>query len=434
MAKCPKCFAPISLELEQTGGECPNCFEHLEGTIGHCDEFEPTGMFTREHLQAMANAETTAKAELTDELLTDEINLDDVLVFDDEATEILERTEPLPDSTSNGDPSKGDDLMSDDPTADVLSAPTDDDFDFDDEPTIALNAPIPFADSENSQPEESNIPEVLTPPVVPMTLKGGSGNPKQVQSEQSNISNDDEPSEEESEGFLDDVSEVAGVEIQGMGGIGISPQAERPSTKELKPIVKQKTFDFKPVVLTAALIGLAAVVIFSGSEENNVEAVEPLADVFVPEVQTGSLDKPPVDKRDKPTQSKKSKTVKPNTPAVVEAGGVTTFKTAKPVVASREPTSQKAAGGKSAKLERDVARLKKSLKYCHTKALKNDPTVSGKWEVGFKVQAGTASNVKIKAMRAKNSEIEACMDTKIKRFSFTKGSTQNFKFRILFER
>ena len=81
-----------------------------------------------------------------------------------------------------------------------------------------------------------------------------------------------------------------------------------------------------------------------------------------------------------------------------------------------------------------MAKLKKSLKHCHTKALKTDPTVGGKWEVQFKVTSGTASNIRIKAMRAANAEIESCMKTKIQRFGFTDGQTQNFKFRILFER
>lgn len=435
MAKCPKCFALIAVELEQVGGECPNCFENIEGSIGHCDEFEPTGIFTREHLRAIANAEVTGKADFTDELLTDEIDLDDVLVFDDEATEILEKTEPLPVTVSHKD-----ELMDDGPTADALGD-AEDDFDFDDEPTIALSASVSVTTSETLQgSQEDEIPEILTPDVVVQTPtkeamagKSGSFSLKEKSAQKSN-SLDDELSEEESEGFLDDVSEVAGDVIQGMGGIGISPQAERGSTKELKPIVKQKTFDFKPVLLTMLLIGGAAAVIFTGGEESNVETLEPVADVFVPEVQTGSLEKPKIERKSTTTKTKQTKASKVNKPTAVEAGGVKTFQTAKPVMTSKSPTGQAAVGGKSAKLERDVSRLKKSLKYCHTKALKNDPTVAGKWEVAFKVQSGSASNVNIKAMRAKNAEIEACMDTKIKRFAFHDGSTQNFKFRILFER
>ena len=37
---------------------------------------------------------------------------------------------------------------------------------------------------------------------------------------------------------------------------------------------------------------------------------------------------------------------------------------------SRPSTGRLSSGGKSAQLERDVTKLKKSLKYCHTKALK----------------------------------------------------------------
>ena len=113
---------------------------------------------------------------------------------------------------------------------------------------------------------------------------------------------------------------------------------------------------------------------------------------------------------------------------------MSTFQTAKPVRTSKAPTSNKTSTSKSAQLDRDVTKLKKSLRYCHTKALKNDPTVQGKWEVQFKVTSGKASNVKIRAMRSANSEIESCMKTKIQRFGFTDGQTQNFKFRILFER
>ena len=169
-------------------------------------------------------------------------------------------------------------------------------------------------------------------------------------------------------------------------------------------------------------------------EEVIVVQQETVEETFVPEIKTGTLDKPESTLKAKAKANQPQKKKKKSKPTTVEVGGVSTFQTAKPVRTSRASTPSGSSKNKSAQLDQDVTKLKKSLRYCHTKALKNDPTVSGKWEVQFKVTSGEASNVRIKAMRTANSEIETCMKTKIQRFGFTDGQTQNFKFRILFER
>ena len=111
--------------------------------------------------------------------------------------------------------------------------------------------------------------------------------------------------------------------------------------------------------------------LFSSDDEVVPVQEKPVEEVFIPEIQTGTIDKPEstLKAKAKPKQTKKKAKSKPT---VVEVDA-STFQTSKPVRTSRAPTSTASSGSKSNN-HKDVTKLKKSLRYCHTKALKNDPT------------------------------------------------------------
>ena len=113
-------------------------YADLDGGIGDdCPDFEPTGMFTPEQLRALVEDEESEKAEFTEELLTDEVDLDEVVVFEDDVTEVLEITEPIEEENtpSNAKETTGEVVSQKEMTIETVEV--DEDFDFDDEPTIA---------------------------------------------------------------------------------------------------------------------------------------------------------------------------------------------------------------------------------------------------------------------------------------------------------
>ena len=206
------------------------------------------------------------------------------------------------------------------------------------------------------------------------------------------------------------------------------------SSSKTKPPNKKPSLDWKPIVGTIVVVCVAIILLMP--KQKDVVEEEPSKkqhEFAVPEVQTGALVE--LANLEETKNVRKTKTMQPAKPQTVDESGVRTFQTAPPVGMGRTMPTTDSATGQSDNLERSVAKLKKSMKYCHTKALKTDPTVSGKWEVTFKVASGSASNIKIKTMRSSNTDIETCMQMKIKRFNFSDSSTvQNFKFRMLFER
>ncbi len=447
MSRCPECNVQISDEIEQYGGNCPNCFTFLDGSLGENDEFEPTGMFTREQLAAfMEKEQSQVGADLVEDLLTDEVDLDDVLAFDDDVTEIIEATEPIVSGISKS----------------VEAAVTmgdeeqeDDGFDFDDEPTVALHPePALFSEPSSETLGDSSVDvdaghKQPLLEVAKTAVESNVGVEPQVepQVEPRSVSKDLMLSEEDSEdeSFGEDAPEdfgLGGESIsleQHANPLEISPKTEGVGhRRERTPIAEkqQKSFNWKPLAATLLLVGIAAAVLLP--KEDSVQTVNNAADheISVAKVEAGAL-KPDETQEKKVVrkQQRTQKSKKVSTPKPVEKSGVRTFQTAAPTTFGTTAPSQNIATGKSAKLERDVGKLKKSLQYCHTKALKTDPTVSGKWEVQFKVSSGKASGVRIKAMRSANTGIESCMKTKIQRFSFSDSDTvQNFKFRVLFER
>ncbi len=458
MSNCPHCNDAIPIEIEQYGGECPNCFRFVDVGLSDNDEFDPTGMFTREQLRQIIGDEDTAPKskvvsqasdtsvsldELDEDLYTDEVDLDDVLVgdlnFDDEATEILERTEPLQQTVG----AVG---------AVEESNSIDDDFDFDDEPTVALNSPIPemsagFEEDTGSKSEHTPFAEVPEISVANVAGKDN-GHVLNAKGESPSLTSSSvvEPEEDSFDGNDDDLDGLSNLDNeQGAHNIdnhanplSISPQAEGRSRKpDPQPLSskKEKSFDWKPIGFAGIIIVLAAVFILPSDEPVVTENTDANPDRFVPTVDMGTIAQPEPEEAPKTKKVRKSSQKSTTTrKEPVEISGVNTFQTALPPSMSGPSTTRVNSGDKSEALERDVSKLKRSMTYCHTKALKTDPTVSGKWEVSFRVANGSASGIKIKAMRSPNADIESCMKTKIKRFSFTEGLTQNFTFRMLFER
>ena len=79
-------------------------------------------------------------------------------------------------------------------------------------------------------------------------------------------------------------------------------------------------------------------------------------------------------------------------------------------------------------LEKEIVRLTKSMKRCHTKALNLDPSVRGKWKFSFIITpAGKASGLNVTALRRKNASIEECIKLKINNKTFTNKPDQNYK-------
>jgi len=86
-----------------------------------------------------------------------------------------------------------------------------------------------------------------------------------------------------------------------------------------------------------------------------------------------------------------------------------------------------------------IKSLKKTLKDCHTKALKTDPTAGGKWFVTFINQITTAAAdgttsklVRYRPLDGSNAEIESCMTDYIQRLDIPEGQTK-YRFSIMFK-
>ena len=117
-------------------------------------------MFTSKQFQSSEPQNETTKDEFTEELLTDE-SANEVLVFEDDVTEPLEVTEPIVKET--GSSSEASNQESTKETTIEAIAIAEDDFDFDDEPTIALNASV-----HTSSVEESSTGEGIVQPPIPV--------------------------------------------------------------------------------------------------------------------------------------------------------------------------------------------------------------------------------------------------------------------------
>ena len=210
---------------------------------------------------------------------------------------------------------------------------------------------------------------------------------------------------------------------------------------EGKSTVKKKKKDTKKSKPYGVLVALVAI-IFVGSvgayslglfnkevpKEKPKEVVE--IKHFVPEVEIKEVEEKKEEKKVVKSTKKREKKTKVEE---ITVGGVTTFKSSGPVL-SRPSNNSSKNKSTSQKLQEDISDLRKTLVYCHTRALKKDPTVRGKWEVSFTVQkTGKASKVKISPLRERHSDMESCMKTRVERFSFVKPSSSSYqKFRISF--
>ena len=120
-------------------------------------------------------------------------------------------------------------------------------------------------------------------------------------------------------------------------------------------------------------------------------------------------------------------------PKLVEVDGMAFLSTSGPRNSGMQ-VADLGAMSTNEKIERDITKLRKNLGYCHTKVLKKNPTVKGKWEISFTIRAsGDVKNIRVKPLRKTNSEMEECMNGRIKKFEFSKPeSAYPVKFSILF--
>ncbi len=428
MPTCPYCQSSISEEIQQFGGECSNCFRFIEGNFNEQEEFEPTGMFTREQLSQFledANPSEDFPKESTDDLTLEELEVDDIEF--DEVTELLEPTDPIVE-----------DVVEDEEITPAKTlAVEEDDFDFDDEPTVALTAEQmtgeeylesdelgvvenePFESVEHQAPA-LDIVERNNEPVSDVENSEDRDYVFDEESEESFLA-DDEPIHEELEVPMD-IPPV------------ISPKDEREvRSQTTDSSTKSNKFLIGPIVFGLSLVGIVVAMMLPKEETVVEEVAVEQQELFVPEVTTGSLEQP--EEVDVQKTVQKTTTVqrkKKNEPEIVDRGGVRTFKTAAPV--SRTPTAATLGTQTSGSVQKDLPNLQKSLQYCHTTALKTDPTASGKWQVSFTVSSkGDATGILIKPLRRKNSQIESCMKKKIQRFNFhNDGGSTPVKFRVVF--
>lgn len=425
MPTCSYCQSSISEEIQQFGGECSNCFRFIEGNFNEQEEFEPTGMFTREQLSQFlddAHPSEDLPKESTEDLTLEELEVDDIEF--DEITELLEPTDPI--------------VEDEEVTPAKPLVVEDDDFDFNDEPTVALTAEQmtgeEYLESEElgvveNEPFESVEHQAPALDIVDRSKES-------VRDVDDTEVRDYVFDEDSEESFLVD-DEPVREELEVPMDIPpvISPKNERevraPTTDSSK---KSKKSIIGPLVFGVSLVGIV-VAIMLPKEETVVEdvAVEQ-PELFVPEVTTGSIAQPEEDV-DVQKTARKTTTVqseKKNEPEIVDRGGVRTFKTAAPV--SRTPTAATLGTQTSGSVQNDLPNLQKSLQYCHTTALKTDSTASGKWQVSFTVTSkGDATGILIKPLRKKHSQIESCMKKKIQRFNFhNDGGSTPVKFRVVF--
>lgn len=197
--------------------------------------------------------------------------------------------------------------------------------------------------------------------------------------------------------------------------------------------------------LLAMLIAVVAIwVIFSPTEEAVIPEVT--AEMYVPTLsdhQGNEVEKKieeavkevnPVKKqRDqkivRPKKLESKKTPKSN---VVNVNGMAMVQAGVPVKAMK--SAKIGSMTTDERMEKNIVRLQKNLQYCHTRALKKDPNVTGKWQVSFTISTDASiKGLQTKALRKSNQVIEECMTTRIKKFKFSQpDSAYPVDFSILF--
>lgn len=206
----------------------------------------------------------------------------------------------------------------------------------------------------------------------------------------------------------------------------------------LPPQKEEEKKASKSYTIPLALVGLVIVGFaganFLGMFDENEEVVISYENKTFEHLATDDVEIKEVEVKEEEVKKKASqKEKKKQVVEEITVGGITTFKSSGPVL-SRSAGGASSQKSTSQKLQDDITDLQKSLQYCHTRALKKDPTIRGKWEVSFTIQTtGKASSIQLKALREKHSEMEHCMKTRIERFSFTKPSSSSYqKFRMTF--
>ena len=392
MSICPHCQSPISSEISKYGGECSNCFAFIQVDLGEDKDFEPTGMFTADQF-ASEEDEDTGEIELSE--------LEVEVLDDDETTEILEPTDPIVDVDDT----------------DVLNNMQDE------EPTMALVSRDISTFKRDDDSVSQDLDDVLHQNVS--ELEKAISQVPSIQFSNEKVADTDDRNfvyeEDSDESFLGDTKPFKRKEVF-------------VSKEEIKEIPQKKN---QKKGIGLSLIGALIVVVVGGLwlandkpiEEDESTGQENLYVPNMPEVSKVEKQKTPEKSVTQSSKStKKNKATKP-----VQRGGIQTFQTAAPVSRAKTPTAS-ASVSSSDKVKKDISKLRRNLKSCHDQALKIDPLASGKWRVQFKVNpSGKSSNISIKNLRAKNSDIESCMSRRIGRFIFHgPSSTTPYDFRIVF--
>ncbi len=201
---------------------------------------------------------------------------------------------------------------------------------------------------------------------------------------------------------------------------------KRPITPEMKKLL---------VVVFFCLLGVG-VLVLQGSSTEEVNEVD--VNMYVPEVgehkgnEVEKIEEETVAKK-APKKYKKKASKEREKPKVVEIGGMEILQTSRPPPKTML-SAEIGAMSSDERIDLDINRLRKNLQYCHTRVLKKDPTVRGKWQVSFTIKSsGDVHRVRIKPLRKANTEIEECMEHRINKFGFSKPEkAYPVKFSILF--
>jgi hypothetical protein len=227
--------------------------------------------------------------------------------------------------------------------------------------------------------------------------------------------------------FDDSDNDDFGMDLEEVKQFHRDVSGKRPLTPEMKKLI---------MIVFFCLVGVGVLIFTEPSNQEDSSDVN--VDMYVPEVtdhkgnEIERVEEEPVEQ--KVVQRYKKKTVKEKKkPKVVEVGGMEILQTNRPPPKTML-SAEIGAMSSDERIDHDINRLRKNLQYCHTRVLKKDPNVRGKWQVSFTIKStGDVHKVRVKPLREKNSEIEDCMFLRINKFGFSKPTkAYPVKFSILF--
>lgn len=447
MPTCSYCSSPISQMLEVEGGYCPTCNNRLLPLADFDDDFATEVV----HVPSTGASSTSSdsSSDSAEDVSVDEISIDDIaeiaeidsfgdedeffndtidfldakkLEEDIEKTNLFLRTQKEKPSVT---------------TIDFLDEDTEDNVE-----TEEVTAPI---EEEPVEANKQNIPVVpATKLISPVAEFQQDAKEKRTVSVKMAIPEDE--IQQKKGVILDedvDYSSVPGVTEDGEELLDYSAVFARKNQVTSQPspssTPKKQTPQTRWMVLGFVFVVMFLVIalFFGRSSEPPTESPSTDKPKFsAPTVEIGEVPPEVVEEEKKETKTtKKTQTTKKEEKSfeIVEQGGVTSWKTAGPVRPS-STLDDTLAKSTDQRRNADVDRLKSGLEYCYQKALKSNPTVSGKWKVTFTIdKSGKATNTKISALRKANTDIESCMKTKVNNTNFTKADyTTPVDFSVLF--